>query len=343
MPTVISFRFAAACALAVFMALSAASAAAARTVPVDLRVLTTTGKVLADERQYTSSTPVKTDPGADCFGTGTGGSGDTVHLSGPTALGVLADAAQSNPLLAPLSVTDYDFGFPGLGLCGIGHTKVLGSQFWFLKVNDANPQLSGDQVKLNGGDSVIWYLIPFSKCDSASPYYCPPELVLQAPARAQPGVPFGVHVESINDAGESIAAVGVKIDGAAKPTGPLGNASVVLDRSRRIRATRAKHVPSAPTLICVNSDPSACPRKRGREIFGSSSADRITGTPRPGHDQRPRRRRPRQLRRRRSGPGQLRARRRHGGARRQRHGHGLRAEDRQEVRAGEALHRGSRR
>ncbi len=266
--------------LAIFAALQV-TAAAAKTVPVDLRVLTIKGKVLADQRQYTGPATVRTDRGADCFGTGTGGSGKRVALPGATALGALRDASESDSDLRPLSVTDYDFGFPGLGLCGIGSQRAHGSQFWFLKVNHHNPQISGDQAKVRYGNSIIWYLIPFTKCDPSPPYYCPPELVLRAPARAEPGVPFGVHVLSINDAGKVSPAAGVKVGGADLPTDATGDTQVALPASRHIRAVGNGKIPSPPMLVCVNADPSACPAKRGKKIVGSFRADRIRGTPGP--------------------------------------------------------------
>ena len=248
MPRLNRLRLVALCALAATAVLCAAAGAAAKTVPVDLRVLTIQGKVLADQRQYTGPTAIRTDRGADCFGTGTGGSGKSVRVPGATALGALRDAEESDPDLRPLSVTDYDFGFPGLGLCAIGSERVRASQFWFLKVNHKNPQISGDQAIVHSGNSVIWYLIPFSKCDPSPPYYCPPELVVRAPARAEPGVPFGVHVLGINDAGKSSAAKGVKVDGADLPTDASGYAQVVLNESRRIRAVRPGKIPSPPRV-----------------------------------------------------------------------------------------------
>jgi len=282
MPKFSRTRMVALCAVASSVVLcSVAAQASAGTVPVDLRVLTISGRVLADQRQYTDATAVRTDPGATCFGTGTGGSGRSVPVPGATALGVLRDASESDPDLRPLSVTDYDFGFPGLGLCGIGSERVRSSQFWFLKVNHRNPQASGDQTRVGGGDSVIWYLIPYSKCDSAPPYYCPPELALRAPARAEPGAAFGVHVLSISDAGRATPAKGVMVDGADLPTDASGNTQVLLAQSRRIRAVRPGNIPSAPVFVCASADASACPSKRGREIIGSSRPDTVAGTAGP--------------------------------------------------------------
>src|SRR2546423_1550235 len=117
-------------ALAAFAPVSAAG-----TINAGLRVVTTNGKTLADQSQLTGDATIPTDPGADCFGPGTGGSGNDVHTSGPNALGLVQDASQSDTALRPLSVTDY-FSF-GLGVCGIGGFKVPASSSpsWYLKVN----------------------------------------------------------------------------------------------------------------------------------------------------------------------------------------------------------------
>ena len=55
------FRLLAPSALAGLLVLLVATAAAAKTVPVDLRVLTVEGKVLADQRQYTGPVTIRTD------------------------------------------------------------------------------------------------------------------------------------------------------------------------------------------------------------------------------------------------------------------------------------------
>ena len=100
--------------------------AAASTKGADLRVVNTAGKTLAEFRQYTGPTTVKTRPGANCFGQGTGGSGDRVTMAGATALGIVRDALGADHALRPLSVTDafVDDGF-GLGVCGIGGFTIV--------------------------------------------------------------------------------------------------------------------------------------------------------------------------------------------------------------------------
>ena len=124
-------------------------AAPAATKGADLRVVNSAGRVLAEQRQYTGTVKIKTDPRADCFGA-PGGSGDRVRVRGATALGLVRDALGSDRDLRPLSVTD-QFSF-GLAVCGIGGYEAHGSSFWYLKHEHAGAQVGGDQLRLSDGD-----------------------------------------------------------------------------------------------------------------------------------------------------------------------------------------------
>ena len=141
-----------------------------------LRVLTPNTTLEPGTSFVTGTERIKTDPHALCFAGGAGGSGDTVTLAGPTAMGLLKSALGTNTALRPLSVTD-EFGF-GLGLCGIGGKKGNESRYWSLLVNHKDPGVGGDQVRLHNGDEVLWYLTKFPP---------PPELDLRAPAGTAPG------------------------------------------------------------------------------------------------------------------------------------------------------------
>jgi hypothetical protein len=251
-------------ALALITLLCGAAAAAAKTVPVHVRVLSTGGNVLADQLQYTGPTSVPTSHGANCFGAGTGGSGRPAKVPGTTALGLLGDAARTDRDLRPLSISDhFDFG---LALCGVGGHVAKGSKSWYLKVNHTDPQLGGDSVKVGRGDDVLWYLAP------SYPY--PDELELQAPARALPGVPFAVRVLGFDDAGKRSPARGVKLPGADLPTGSDGRTTVQLDRSTLLTARRGKAIPDA-ARVCVGA---SCPAKPALVIAGSSARDVIAGS-----------------------------------------------------------------
>ena len=248
-------------------------AGASATTGADLRVVNTAGRTLADQRQYTGTVWIKTDPDADCFGA-PGGSGDRVRVPGATALGIVRDALETDLDLRPLSVTD-QFSF-GLAVCGIGGFQASGSSFWYLKHNHAGAQVGGDQLTLQQGDQVLWYL---------SPGFPPPvELALRAPARAKPGVPFEVTVLQFDDSGARLPAAGATVYGGTSPvtTGPQGKATVTVTTqgTSALRATRSSDgsIPSNRVIVCVNSDLTKCPSVHGKFIVGSQRADAIGGT-----------------------------------------------------------------
>ena len=249
------------------------ASASARTKPVDLRVLNTAGRTLAEQRQYTGTVRIKTDRHATCFGKDTGGSGKRVKVSGATALGAVRDALRWQHALRPLSTTDAfaDQGF-GLGVCGIGGYRAQGSSFWYLKGAHAGSQVSGSELAVHSGEDVLWYLTPSF----------PPaaELELAAPARARPGVPFTVTVLSDADDGTRSPAQGVSVTGAAAPTDADGHATVTLTRAgtNTLRATHSPDIPSNRVAVCVNTDLSKCPNAHGKLIFGSRARDVIRDT-----------------------------------------------------------------
>jgi hypothetical protein len=264
MPNLSSLKPAAACALALFALLAFAGAAAAATVPSDLRVLTTDGKVLADQRQYTTTTQVKTSPRADCFGQGSGGSGQPARVPGATALGLLIDASQTDGDLRPLLVSDhFDFG---LALCGIGGNVARDNASWYLKVNHKNPQLGGDQVDLHQGDDVLWYLAP------GFPY--PDEISLVAPVRTEKGGLFTVHVFAYGDDGKRSPLAGAKVTGADLPTNADGETTVRLTRSTTLVARHGDDIPDS-AKVCVGA---GCAPRARLAIIGTDHRDVIDGT-----------------------------------------------------------------
>ncbi len=255
MPRLISFRLAAACALAVVLVLSATALAGARGsgVPAKLRVLTTSGKVLAEEALSTGTTSIPTSHRATCFGEGTGGSGRSVTIRGATALGLLAQAAKSDAALRPLLITDH-FSF-GLGLCGVGGNvpKSESEGSWYLTVNHKSPPVGGSKVKLHPGDEVLWYL--------ATSYPYPEELALSAPATARVGKPFQVRVFSYDEEGKREPAAGVTVTGAGSPTGSSGRATVTLSKPALLVARFGGDIPSNREAVCVGGK---CPSGSSR-------------------------------------------------------------------------------
>jgi Domain of unknown function (DUF4430) len=248
MPRLVPFRSAAACALALFAVLVSAQVATAKGVPASLRVVGTSGRVLAEKTLFAHTTTVPTSPDATCFGVGTGGSGKPATIPGATALGLLGQAARSTASLRPLLITD-SFGF-GLGLCGIGGETIHGKkESWYLKVDHKGAQVGGDKLKLHPGDEVLWYL--------AASYPYPDELWLQAPGHVRVGQPFAVRAFSYDEKGRRKPAAGVEVTGASAPTGADGRATVVLGKPARLVARESGLIPSARVPICVGGK---CPR-----------------------------------------------------------------------------------
>jgi hypothetical protein len=251
MPRITPSRLAAACALAITLSLALVAGASAKGFQAELRVVGSGSKVLAEKPVATATTTVKTSPKAECFGKGSGGSGDPVTIQGNTAMGLLARASESTPALSPLSISDsFDFG---LALCGIGHSVAKGSSSWYLKINHKSLSVGGDAAKIHPGDEVLYALVKTEAPD----YKYPEELVLTGPSTAKAGVPFTVRVLSYDEKGKSKPAAGVKVSGASAPTGADGRATVTLSKPAKLIATAAGEIPSAREPVCLGAK---CPK-----------------------------------------------------------------------------------
>ena len=221
-----------------------AGALAAKT-PVHLRVVDSAGKTLSQQDVRTGTVEIKTDPEASCFGEGTGGTGDTVTVSGPTALGAVQTASESNSKVRPLSVTNaFDFG---LGLCGIGKAVAPATGFWYLKVNHVASQAGGDQTTVAKGDNVLWWL----DSDFSDPP--PAELELKVPKARQPGE-VTVKVFEYSDDGTKTRAEGADVRGASDPTDAAGKTTLELGKGKtKVQAIREGAIPSNIVTACVGS------------------------------------------------------------------------------------------
>jgi hypothetical protein len=251
MPRFTPFRLAAACTLAVVMSLALTAGASAAGFKAELRVVGSGSKVLVEKPIATATTTVKTSPQAECFGKGSGGSGDPVTIKGNTAMGLLARASKLVASLRPLLISDsFDFG---LALCGIGKSVAKGSSSWYLKVNHKSLSVGGDVATIHPGDEVLWAL---AKTEAPS-YKYPGELVLSGPNTAKAGVPFTVRVLSYDEKGKSKPAAGVKVTGASAPTGADGRTTVTLAKPAQLIATAAGEIPSAREPVCLGGK---CPK-----------------------------------------------------------------------------------
>jgi hypothetical protein len=251
MPRLIPFRPAAACALALSLTLCFTAVAAAKGLRADLRVVGSGGKVLAEKTLAAADVSVKTSPKATCFGPENAGSGDTVQIKGNTAMGLLAGGARTVPALKPLLITDaFDFG---LAICGVGSSVARGSSSWYLKINHKAQMVSGDAAKVKAGDEVLWALAKTEAPD----YTYPDELVLTAPATAKAGMEFAVRAWAYDEKGRKTPAEGVKVTGAAEPTGGDGRTTVTLSKPAKLSAKATGEIPSAKVAVCVGGK---CPK-----------------------------------------------------------------------------------
>lgn len=246
MPTLVPFRPAVLCALALTFMFSLAASAPAkghRGAAASLRVVGKHGRTLDEgSLRLGGRVSVLASPRATCFGRGTGGSGAKLRLSGGTALGLLVRAAKRRAALSPLLVTDHFADEFGLGICGVGGTTANARRSWYLKVNHRVPALGGERVKVHGGDEVLWGF-------GAYPY--PEDLALRAPARVQANAPFTVRVFSYDEKGKRTPAAGAAVSGASGPTDASGRATVTLAAPARLVARMGSDTPSARVPVCV--------------------------------------------------------------------------------------------
>ncbi len=265
------------CACMLALTFAPQAGAKPKTTAADLRVVDSSARTLAEATQLTGRrTKAATSRKADCFGPGTGGSGEVVTIPdpaldvrGPTALGLLADAGRFNRGVRPLGLTDhFDFG---IGVCGIGRAISPAAGYWYLKLNHEGSPNGGDQTQVRRGDDVLWYLIE----DYNDPV--PDELELHAPATAEPGTPFAVRVRSYGDDGTVSAAAGAMVTGADAPTDDRGRTTVTVStRTAELRAQRGGSIPSNSVTVCTASLRD-CPAGYAATIGGTGRADRISG------------------------------------------------------------------
>ena len=261
----------------------APAAASADDVVAQLRVLTPTDALEPGASYVTGTESLRTDPHARCFVGGVGGSGERVRMPGATALGLVRSALDWNGDLGPISTTD-EFGF-GLGVCGIGGKRGNEDRYWSLAVNHADPAASGDQVSVDDGDTVLWYLTGFPP---------PPELEIAAwPAGATPGSVQVSVVKHECTTGPppdfevtcaTTPAEGAGISGGDGPaaTDAGGEATVsVSNGSVELQATLGGDIPSNVAPVCVSDQAGKCPAPadpHGQTIYGRDRGDDFAGT-----------------------------------------------------------------
>lgn len=243
-------------------------AAAGAAGSVDLRVVDNDGSTLAEYRQYTGTTKIKSSRRATCFGAGNEGSGKRFEVKGRSLIGSLVDAAAHDDSLDPLLITDKFNDSYGPGLCGVGGEQGEDGQYWNVRSNQVDASnLATDPV--SNGDDVLIRQVTF-----------PPgnELVLKGPASATPGEPFRVKVTQHDSEGTASPAVGATVPGAATPTNANGKAMVTSAKGvAELRATLAGTTPSNQLDVCVRANPKRCGDDENLVVFGTDRGERIAG------------------------------------------------------------------
>jgi hypothetical protein len=252
---------------------------------VDLRVVSSDGGNLADVRQYVPGvTVVKTYAGDDCIDPTPPfkqSSGKSYTQSAPSMLSTIWEAAQAEPALQPVRLSDADYAsFASLTICQINAKTPPG--FFLLKANHQPLQVGASLFTVQGGEDLVAYRTP-------SDFSSDEELELSAPVRAAPGAPVTVNVRSYTNPFSSTGPTiqpreHAAVVGADKTveTDAAGNATVSFAVGGVYRLTATgdyNDIPSRALTVCVNARPEqACPAERGRVILGSDEAEGIKGT-----------------------------------------------------------------
>jgi len=267
------------------IALAAFGAAGAdASVPVNLRVATNDGGNLADVTQYVPQrTTVKTFAGDDCLDPTPPpkqSSGAGYPQSAPTMLSAIWEAAQAEPALQPVRISDADYAsFGALSICQINAKSPPG--FFALKANHQTLQVGADLFPVQTGDQLLAFR-------TGSDFSVDEELDLSAPIRTTPG-PVQVNVRSYTSPFSTTGSTvqprqGALVSGAGAPvkTENLGNATLEFPTPGTYGVTATgdpDDIPSQTLTVCVAAQPDVeCPDERGREILGSDEAEGIKGT-----------------------------------------------------------------
>ena len=231
-----------------------ASASLGQRAPVQVRVVTWKGEILADRPVTARTTTVPTSSRALCFG-GKPTNGKRV-LEGPTALGALQRATAGVSGLRPLLLTNaFDFG---LGVCAVGRHAPVDEEWWALSVNGALSSTGGDSTFLKGGDRVLWYL------DRSFNSPMPEELRLIAPSSVPRGGSTTLRVLAYDGQGKSRPAPGIRVfvgPDLAGETDAAGRLTVRITNSTRLVARLPGLIPSNRVAVKVEAAGRAAARR----------------------------------------------------------------------------------
>ena len=215
-------------------------AAAASKIPVNLRVVTYSGKIIFDQTVRTGTASIK--PTSDCPTLG-GRTGPARTITGATGIGLLYQASLQYKALRPLKVSDSDFGF---GICGIGGSNAQGKQWWALYNNYKSSMTGAEGLKLKRGDSVLFFLSKTYEQPN------PNLLSLNAPTSVRKGAKVKVRVFEWDSNGKKSPVEGAKVSGA---TGALtdanGYTTLAITGKTNLVARQASLVPSNRVSVSI--------------------------------------------------------------------------------------------
>jgi len=210
--------------------------------------------------------------------TACGGTGNSYTIDGPSALGLLIQAADFTSALRPVQVSDeFDFG---KFVCGIGGFEGSDFDYWSYKVDHVLPEVGADQFPINRSHhEVLWYFV-HGTTNTGN------ELELELSDNiVQAGDPVEVTVRQYDASGAVSPAAGVTLDGAGDAmTDANGKASVVFDQASRpfIRGVRGNDIQTDLLHLCVWEDSaSECGKWLTGWTVGTGGDDRMRGTDNP--------------------------------------------------------------
>jgi hypothetical protein len=259
----------AALAACAFAALAAPSAADAFTTQLRVEA---DGKDLGHGSHYVHDS-VTYETSTEC-----GGTGDSYTIDGPSALGLLIQAAGLNQALRPVQISDeFDFG---QFVCGVGGYEGTDTAYWLYKVDHVAPEVGGEQFPIDRSHgTVLWYFVNGTSNSGNELELIVSDKIVRA------GEPVDVTVREYDATGKASPAKGVRLKGAdGVRTKKDGTAEVVFNRGRfhSIRGVRGPDIPTATEELCVwEKSASECDLWRPVSVFGTNRDDRLSGTDDP--------------------------------------------------------------
>jgi hypothetical protein len=256
----------------------AACAFAALAAPSAADAVTTQLRVEADGKDIGPGFHYVHDSVTYETSTACGGTGDSYTIDGPSALGLLIQAADFTRALRPVQVSD-EFEF-GKFVCGVGGYEGSDTAYWLYKVDHVAAEVGGDQFPIDRSHGeVVWYFVNGTSNSGNELELVLPDQVVQA------GKPVEVTVREYDASGKASPARGVRLTGAdGVRTKKDGTAQVVFEDAGTpfIRGVRGPDIPTETEHLCVwEKAASECDKWLTGWVVGTDGDDGMRGTDNP--------------------------------------------------------------